>query len=104
MPTVLFSGKAKADLLNIGSYTLKTWGEEQALRYLNNLENCAKTIAANPSVGRECDWIRPGLRRFETGRHVIFYRQEKSSILIIRILHQSMLPERHPFDDRSTES
>lgn len=104
MPRVRFSGRAKADLLKIGSYTLENWGESQALRYLGNLEDCANTIAANPSPGRDCDWIRPGLRRFETGRHVIFYRPEKAGILIVRVLHQSMLPERQKFDDRPAES
>jgi toxin ParE1/3/4 len=104
VPTVRFSGRAKSDLLKIGSYTLETWGNAQALSYLKDIEDCAKTIAVNPSLGRECDWIRPELRRFETGRHVIFYRPEKGGILIVRILHQSMLPDRHPFDDQPAES
>jgi toxin ParE1/3/4 len=104
MPRVYFSGRAKADLLKIGSHTLETWGEAQALRYLSNLEDCANALAANPSLGRVCDWIRPGLRRFETGRHVIFYRPEKAGILIVRVLHQSMLPERQKFDDQPAES
>jgi len=97
-------GKAKADLFSIGSYSLETWSDAQALRYLNKLEDCAKTIAANPSRGRKCDWIRSGLLRFETGRHVIFYRQEKSCIFIVRVLHQSMLPDPQRFDDHSSES
>jgi toxin ParE1/3/4 len=104
MPTVRVSGRAKADLLNIGSYTIEKWSEAQAISYLADLENCATMLAGNPSLGRECDWIRPGLRRFETGRHVIFYRREKTGILLVRILHQSMMPERHPFHDQSGES
>jgi len=56
-------------------------------------------LAANPALGRACDWIRPGLRRFEKGRHVLFYRQEENGILVSRILHQSMLPEHHAFDE-----
>jgi toxin ParE1/3/4 len=104
MPTVRLSGKAKADLLSIGSYTLETWGKAQALRYLNDLEDCAKTIAANPLLGRECGWIRPGLHRFETGRHVIFYRPDKGGIILVRILHQSMMPNRHRFEDPPAES
>jgi plasmid stabilization system protein ParE len=35
----------------------------------------------------------------EHGRHVVFYRQDGSGILISRILHQRMLPERHPLED-----
>jgi toxin ParE1/3/4 len=51
-------------------------------------------LAANPALGRACSEIRPGLRRLEHGRHVVFYRQDAAGILVSRILHQRMLPER----------
>jgi plasmid stabilization system protein ParE len=35
----------------------------------------------------------------ESGQHVVFYREEAGGILISRILHQRMLPERHAMDD-----
>jgi toxin ParE1/3/4 len=94
-----FSLSARADLLNIGAYTLQTWGTAQVERYLNSLEQCAKMLAANPTLGRPCDWIRPGLRRFEKGRHVLFYRREDKGILVSRILHQSMLPGEQTFEE-----
>jgi len=56
-------------------------------------------LAANPSLGRRCAWIRPGLHRFEKGRHVLFYRRYEDGILISRILHQHMLPDQQPFED-----
>lgn len=99
MGTLRFSRSAKADLLGIGTYTLKTWGADQAERYLSALEQCAKLLAANPALGRPCDWIRPGLRRFEKGRHVLFYRHEENGICIARILHRNMLPDQQPFED-----
>jgi toxin ParE1/3/4 len=99
MPTVRFSSSAKEDLLSIGAYTLRTWGERQAARYLEDLERCAKMLARNPKMGRPCDWIRPGLHRFEQGRHVVFYRREKGGILVVRVLHQSMSPDRLSFED-----
>jgi toxin ParE1/3/4 len=91
------SRNARADLLSIGTYTMETWGAAQAARYLNDLEECAKMLAANPSLGRSCDWIRPGLRRFEKGRHVLFYRRLEDGIFVSRILHQSMLPDERSF-------
>ncbi len=33
------------------------------------------------------------------GKHVVFFRKELDGILISRILHQSMLPEKQAFDD-----
>ncbi len=65
MATLLFPRSAKADLLNIGAYTLQTWGIVQAEWYISDLERCAKQLAGNPSLGRRCEWIRTGLYRFE---------------------------------------
>lgn len=96
MAAFRFSRKAESDLLDIARYTLDRWGEDQAIRYLNNLEACCEQLARNPDLGRTCDDILPGLRRMEHGRNVLFYRQEKSGrVLISRILHQRMLPKRH---------
>lgn len=108
MATVRFSRSAKADLLGIGAYTLETWGKAQAERYLVGLAECTEMLAGNPLLGRLCDWIRPGLYRFEKGRHVVFYRKEEGGILVSRILHRSMLPDRQPFegelpDDRESQ-
>jgi toxin ParE1/3/4 len=99
MATVRFSRSAKADLLSIGAYPLQTWGAAQAERYLDGMEQCAKMLAGNPLLGRPCCWIRPGLRRFEKERHVVFYRRLEDGIIVSRILHQSMLPELQYFED-----
>lgn len=99
MATYRFSRRADADLLGIGGYTLRTWGEEQTIRYLDDLEKCCQMLADNPMLGRACDYIRPGLRRMEAGRHVVFYREVAGGILVSRILHQLMLPERQAIED-----
>jgi toxin ParE1/3/4 len=97
--TFHFSRRAEADLMNIGAYTLRTWGEDQTIRYLGDLEGCCQMLAGNPALGRTCGEVRPGLRRMEYGRHVVFYREDAEGILVSRILHQRMLPERHVIDD-----
>jgi toxin ParE1/3/4 len=94
-----FSRRAEADLLGIAKYTLRTWGKAQTARYIGDLEVFCQTLADNPALGRPCDDVRPGLRRMEYGKHVVFYRQDRSGILISRILHQSMLPEKHDTGD-----
>jgi toxin ParE1/3/4 len=98
-----FSRRAEADLLSIGDYTLRKWGVAQTARYLDELEACCQTLADNPAPGRLCDDVRPGLRRHEHGKHVVFYRQESGGILVSRILHQRMLPDRHTIDDQDDE-
>jgi toxin ParE1/3/4 len=85
-------------LLSIGKYTLDTWGRTQAARYLTELEDCCQTLADNPALGRKSDEIRPGLHRHEHRKHVVFYRKVRGGILLSRIPHQSMLPDRHGID------
>ena len=92
MPALRVSARARAALDAIGEYTLRIWGQEQAILYLDRLEDCMLQLARNPLLGRACDEILPGVRRMEEGRHVIFYRAKRSGILIQRILHQSMIP------------
>jgi toxin ParE1/3/4 len=86
---------AEADLFDIGSYTLQTWGEDQARRYLDDLVDRFEKLAVNPKLGRACDHIKPGFRRMECGRHVIFYEIEDTAIIVWRILHNRMLPDLH---------
>ena len=99
MAAFRFSRRAEADLLNVGAYTLRTWGEDQTIRYIDDLESCCQMLSDNPSLGRVCDDVRPGLRRMECGRHVVFYRDDPGGILVSRILHRRMLPERHAIAD-----
>ena len=88
--------------MEIGAYTLRIWGQEQAIRYLDDLEACCQRLAAHPESGRPCEAVRPDLRRMEHGKHVVFFRREPNGILISRILHQRMLPETHVPDDDET--
>ena len=96
MARARFSRSAERDLLSIGRYTLREWGLDQALRYLDDLEACCEMLAKNPRAGRACNEVRPGLRRMERGRHVIFCRKQADGILVSRVLHQRMLPEQRP--------
>jgi toxin ParE1/3/4 len=98
-----FSRRAEADLLSIGRLHHSHMGQSQAARYLGELEVCCQTLSDNPALGRLCDEVRPGLRRLEHGKHVVFYRQERGGILVSRILHQRMLPELHSIEDQDDE-
>ena len=93
------SKKAESDLEGILIYTLDRWGEEQAERYLQDLTDCFNLIAHNPGLGRTCEALFPNLKRIEQGRHVLFYRVEEKQVVIVRVLHQSRLPQRHEFMD-----
>ena len=49
-------------------------------------------------MGRTCDSVNIGLRRFEHGKHVVFYRIATGGILIVRVLHQAMIPAKSRFE------
>lgn len=104
MASFRFTRRAEADVVSIGEYTLRTWGAEQAARYINDLEACCQLLAGNVAMGRACDAIRPGLRRVECGRHVVFYRRDAQGILVSRILHQRMLPKAPAIDDEDDDA
>jgi toxin ParE1/3/4 len=82
LSSLRFSLLAEEDLDEIGAYTLRKWGPEQAVRYLNDLRACCRNLAANPLVGRQCSEVLPGLCRFEHGKHVVFFRRHADGITI----------------------
>jgi toxin ParE1/3/4 len=82
-----YANLAKVDLIDIGAYTSRMWGEAQAGLYIDQLEDCCQRLAQDPGIGRLWTPRKPGLRRMEQGRHVIFYQQQDSGILVYRILH-----------------
>jgi toxin ParE1/3/4 len=95
--TVRYSPQAEDDLLQIAEYTKLHWDEEQADRYVHQLETCCLRLVEAPAWARPCGDIRPGLRRIEEGSHVIFFAMDDEGILIVRVLHKSMLPRRNRF-------
>ncbi|MGE4505847.1 MAG: type II toxin-antitoxin system RelE/ParE family toxin [Desulfovibrionaceae bacterium] len=88
------TNKAYDDLTNIARYTHKTWGLEQRNQYLLRLDQSFHLIANNVSMGRNCDHIKTGYFSHPVGRHLVFYRIDGETVVIVRILHQSMDVER----------
>jgi toxin ParE1/3/4 len=99
MPRFRLTERAKADLRTIGRYTQATWGRAQRNRYLAWLDACFHLLAREPHLGRACDEIRAGYRKYHVGRHLIFYRESSAGVEIIRILHDRMDIEAHLDDD-----
>jgi toxin ParE1/3/4 len=94
-PKYQLSRKAKADLEAIWLYALETWSLKQADVYCAELYDCFEMLGDMPGLGRKAFRLRPKLLRLEHESHTIFYLRRKSAILVIRILHGLMDPERH---------
>lgn len=98
MPKFLVSSAAGSDIRGIIRYTTLKWSAEQATRYAAGIRKCFLTLAQSPGMGRGCDSVSGGLRRFEYGKHVVFYRVVTGEVLIVRVLHQQMIPEKRHFE------
>jgi len=99
VPAYSLARLAVEDLKSIIRYTMKTWGKAQTMRYRQGLQDCFGFLSEHPSLGRTCDSIHPGLRRFEHGKHVVFYLSELDNVLIVRVLHQQMVPAKSRFEE-----
>lgn len=93
--TYLIRPKAERDLKDIGRYTRRTWGGEQARKYLRAIHEKIQSVAENPNLGVVRDEVAAGYRSTRVGQHHIFYRAERDTIVVVRVLHQSMDIQRH---------
>lgn len=89
------SDSAEKDFQNILFYTLQEWGERQMLRYAEALDTALIEIEKNPLKGKK-DF--PPHRFVRAKDHYIFYRIDKKTIIVTRILHGAMHFLRHLHD------
>lgn len=78
------SKRAERDLVDIYLWTHQAFGENQAAKYLLELDSVFRMIGENPRIGRPFD---DHTRRYVHGRHVIFYRIAGATVVVGRILH-----------------
>lgn len=95
MTRFILSPLAQSDLDEIWDHTVKNWGMEQAELYVRQLETAIKSVAEAPGLGRPCDDIRTGYRKYPAGSHVVFFKVTDAAIEVIRILHRNMDFDRH---------
>ncbi len=89
------SGPARRDLERIGEYTRAEWGAAQRRKYLGHIKDGFKALRDTPGIGARRDDIHEGLRAHPVGKHIIFYRETKAVLTVVRVLHQSMSPDLH---------
>ena len=77
----------RLDVRAIRQYTLDTWGEEQGDAYLASPNEVLRRVGEFPSLRRPRDDVRPVLRAFTFGQHVILYRVEDDEVIVLRVVH-----------------
>ncbi len=86
---------ADNDLLNIFIYGCEQFGTDTAEAYIYRLEAGIQQLTEHPKSGRSIEQIMAGVRALPVVSHVIYYQITDATIDIIRVLHKSMLPEKH---------
>ncbi|MFV1527831.1 MULTISPECIES: type II toxin-antitoxin system RelE/ParE family toxin [unclassified Phaeobacter] len=94
MTRILYSPLAEADLEDIWLFTAQRWSTEQAVAYTTDLINAVNQLARGDRTGRPVS-IAEGMQKCLSGSHVIFFRRTEGSLVVVRVLHQSMDVERH---------
>ena len=84
---------AKTDLRDIALFPERRWGKEQRNIYLKQFDDSFWLLAENPYIGKTCDDIRIGYRKFPQGSYIIFYQQ-------IGVRRQLSWPVRVNYDGR----
>lgn len=86
---------AQTDLEDIWDYTFKRWDGDQAEHYVQQIRQTIEQLAGMPKLGRVCDDVREGYRKYPVGSHIVFFRVRPDHIDVIRILHNRMDIDRH---------
>jgi toxin ParE1/3/4 len=87
--------QANQDLLDIGEYTEREWGNEQREKYIKQLFDRINWLSRNPQLGKPRPEIKEGDYSFSEGKHLIFYFFDDEKLTVIAILHERMDFVRH---------
>ena len=100
---IRLSHRALADLEDIRTYTIETWGQEQWLKYYRGLVDAFEQIEQYPDSGRDRSLFAEGMRSVSYSRHIIFYKSinaADNAPVILRLVHgRRNLPALVYYDD-----
>lgn len=92
---LIYRPDALNDLNEAESYTLRTWGRDQAKAYIAGLVTDIKALRAFALRQPIHDDVYPGLRRKRSGMHHIYYLASKDCVEILKIIHVQRDPGLH---------
>ncbi len=85
MPTVVIRPAADVDLLLIWDFIARD-NPSAADNYLRWLADRFDLLATQPLMGKAREELKPKLRSFVVGRHIIFYMPFEEGIAVERVL------------------
>lgn len=78
---------AERDLDNIWLYWAQRVSLDVADRMQETIAERFSVLAEQPSIGRKCEDMAPGVRCFPAGKFLIYYRKSRSTLTILHVLH-----------------
>ncbi len=94
MPRVDYSERARANIRDIGHYTILNCGAQQADKYVRELLQRIEQAMEWPEGAPEITIGDDIVRKLIIADHVVYYSIEPDRVLIRAILHFSQLPDR----------
>ncbi len=95
MIKLFLSPQAINDLENIFQYTIQKWSFKKAEIYQDLLIESMNVLLKNPNDGKKYFYRKGKYRKFNAGKHILFYKVENKKYIVIRILHQIMDLQSH---------
>lgn len=83
----VISKEAYVDLDEIFEYTFEKFGLNQAIKYLNEIDDAFTKIVDTPQIGRARSELSRGLYSLPVGEHLVFYEIVGDCIRIVRVLY-----------------
>lgn len=95
MTGYILTPAAESDVNDIWDYTVERWGVRQAASYVDDIRDACAALAQGTHVSRPVT-VRDGYHKAIVGMHMVYFkRADDVSIVVVRILHQSMNAERY---------
>lgn len=83
--------QAENDLLEIGRYTTRTWGIDQAVSYLTASDHHFAEIVAHDVLDKSVFEHREDFRVSRCQHHFVFFvRKGNGNVLVLAVLHENM--------------
>jgi toxin ParE1/3/4 len=92
---LVYRPAALGDLNEVAAYTRRTWGTEQARRYVAALVADIKALRVSAARYPLFDHVHPGLRRKRSGMHHIYYLASKTTVDVLKVIHVQRDPGMH---------
>lgn len=86
--TLLLTETAKGDIAGIRQYSIETWGDAQAGRYMASLAARLRALARNPALARPRPELEDGVHSSYHRPHLIYLTETEDAVVILRVLHE----------------